>query len=670
MADARLDQLCIDTIRMLSVDMVQAAKSGHPGMPLGASPTAYVLWDRFLKHNPANPSWYDRDRYVLSAGHASAMLYSLLHLTGYDLPMEELRRFRQLESLCPGHPEARHTPGVEATAGPLGQGISNAVGMALAEAHLAALFNRPRYPIVDHYTYVMCSDGDLMEGVSSEAASLAGFLGLGKLIAIYDDNGISIEGSTHGLAFKEDVGARFKSYGWQVLKVEDVNDLAAMDAAIRKARATTKRPTLIWSRSHIGYGSPEQDNAKCHGEAFKEESYQKVREFYNWQDKEPFHVSEEALAHFRQALERGRDAEEKWNRKFKAYGKVFPEAAARYTMMMDGELPAGWEGSLPTFTAGDADIATRSASGKVMNAIAPAFDGYLVGGSADLAPSTKTIMTDFGHIGPRNFAGMNMHFGVREHAMGAALNGMALHGGVIPFGATFMVFSDYMRPAIRLAALTGLRVIYVFTHDSIGVGEDGPTHQPVEQAAALRTIPGLVLLRPADANETAAAWKVALERKNGPTALALTRQNLPILDAERHAIAAGVSRGAYVLSEAEGGSPQILLLASGSEVSLALAAQSALTTEGIRARVVSMPSWELFEAQDAAYKETVLPSDVAARLAVEAGVAIGWDRYVGPCGVTIAQNAFGASGRYQEVFPHFGFSVDNVVAKAKALLAR
>ncbi len=669
MSDVQFDQLCINTMRMLAVDMVQAAKSGHPGMPLGASPAAYVIWDRFLRHNPANPAWNDRDRFVLSAGHACTMLYSLLHLTGYeDMTLEELKTFRRLGSRTPGHPEAHLAAGVEATTGPLGQGISNAVGMALAEAHLTELFNRPDHEIVNHHTYVICSDGDLMEGVASEAASLAGFLGLGKLIVLYDDNGISIEGSTHELAYREDTESRFKAYGWQVLKVEDGNDLDAIEAAIRTGLAEASRPTLIWSHSHIGYGSPEQDHAKCHGEPFSDEAARKTKEFYNWPLDKTFHVPEDVLAHFRKALDHGGQLETEWKQGFEAYSAKYPELGKKYNMMMNGELPVGWENSLPAFSPDDGAVATRNASGTVLNAIAKTFEGYLVGGSADLAPSTKTILNDFGHIGPHRFEGMNVHFGVREHAMGAILNGMAYHGGVIPFGATFLVFSDYMRPPIRLAAMTGLRMICVFTHDSIGVGEDGPTHQPIEHLAALRTIPNLVLIRPADANETAAAWRVALERKDGPTALALTRQKLPILNPNKHPISEGVPRGAYILSKAEGGSPDMILIASGSEVSLVIEAQSKLAAEGIRARVVSMPSWELFEAQDAAYKENVLPRNIRARLAVETGVGMGWERYVGDSGDVLSQDTFGASGPYKDVFKHFGFTAENVVEKAKSVL--
>ncbi len=667
MADRKLDQLCINTLRMMAVDMVQAAKSGHPGMALGSAPTAYVIWDRFLKHSPKNPQWHDRDRYILSAGHACAMLYSMLHLTGYDLPLEELKRFRRLGSKCPGHPEAGMTPGVEATVGPLGQGFSNAVGMAIAEEHLAALFNKPGYDIVDHHTYVMCSDGDMMEGVTSEAASLAGFLGLGKLIVVYDDNGISIEGKTHDLAYKEDTGKRFESYNWQVLKVDDVNDLAAMEAAIRQAKAERNRPTLIWSKSLIGEGSPEAGTAKCHGEPFKAESVVKVKEHYGWPTDKTFHIPEEAVAHFSAAADIGAKAEAEWTQRFEAYGKEYPDLARKYTMMMNRELPDGWDKALPVFEPGS-EIATRNASGKVMNAIAKAFEGYLVGGSADLSPSTKTIMDGMGHIQPGDFSGTNMHFGVREHAMGAIINGMALHKGIIPFGSTFLVFSDYMRPTIRLAAITDLPVIYVFTHDSIGVGEDGPTHQPVEQVAALRVIPDLIVIRPADGNETSMAWKVALENDRGPTALILTRQNLPNLDVEKYPVREGVRRGAYILSEAKGGAPKAIIMANGSEVQLAMGAQEKLAAEGIDVRVVSMPSHELFEMQSAEYKETVLPRAVTARLAVEAGVSHGWDRYVTYHGRILAQDTWGVSGNYREILPHFGFTVENVVAKVKALV--
>jgi transketolase len=666
MADAKLDRLCVTTLRMLAVDMVQAAKSGHPGMPLGAAPGAYVIWDRFLKHNPANPKWADRDRFVLSAGHACAMLYSLLHLTGYDLPLDELKKFRQLGSKTPGHPEAGYTAGVEATTGPLGQGISSAVGMAIAERHHAALFNRPGHEVVNHRTFVMCSDGDLMEGISSEACSLAGFLGLGRLIALYDDNGISIEGRTHEMAFKEDVGARFESYGWRVLRVADMNDIDSIEKAFREALNDAGKPTLIWARSQIGFGSPEVGTAKIHGEPMKDDQAALTRQNYEWNCCPQFHVPAEAQAQYRKALDRGKAAEGEWTAKFAAYQKAFPELAAKYTQLLSGKLPAGWEKSLPVFPVTE-EMATRDAGGKVMNAIAPAFEGYLVGGSADLAPSTKTLLTKYGHIGPGEFGGMNMHFGVREHAMGAVLNGMALHGGVIPFGATFMVFSDYMRGAVRVAAISHLPVIYVFTHDSIGVGEDGPTHQPVEHLAAFRCMPNMVVLRPGDPNETAQSWKIALERRNGPTILALTRQKTVTLDTAKVPVAEGVKRGAYILVEADGGKPDVILIASGSELGLALAAQPLLAKEGIKARVVSMPSMELFEQQDAAYREKVLPSGVTARIGIEAGVRFGWGSYLGAKGDGIFVDTFGASGTFKDVFKKFGFTVENVVAKAKAV---
>lgn len=663
MADPKLDQLCVDSIRMLSLDQVQAANAGHPGMPLGASPALYTVFDRFLRFNPQNPKWFDRDRFILSAGHACAMLYAALHLTGYEIPLDDLRRFRQLGSLTPGHPEAGYTPGVEATTGPLGQGLSNAVGMALAEAHLAQTFNRPGHDIIGHHTFVLCSDGEMMEGVTSEACSLAGFLGLGKIIAIYDDNNISIEGNTREMAFNEDTSARFKAYGWQVLEVADGNDLAALEAAVRQGMAETEKPTLIHMHTVIGYKSPRAGTAQVHGEPFDAEGALETKKAYDWPE-EPFHIPAEALAHFRQAVKKGAALEAAWQAKYDAYKAAHPELAARLEMMIHRELPAGWEADIPVFEAGKG-MATRNAGGDVMNAIARRFDGYLVGGSADLSPSTKTIMKDLGHIGRGQFTGSNMHFGVREHGMAAALNGMAWHGGIIPFGATFMVFCDYCRPSIRLAALSKLPVIYVFTHDSIGVGEDGPTHQPVEHLAALRVIPNVVVLRPADANETAQAWKVALTRTDGPTVLALTRQNLPILDMEKYPVAEGVARGGYILSEAKGGAPDIILMASGSEVSLALQAQEALAAQQVNARVVSMPSMELFEAQDEAYKDCVLPPAITRRLAIEAGVRASWDRYLGAHGDVLCMSTFGASGPYEAVMEHFGFTVDSIMEKAK-----
>ena len=668
MPDTKLDQQCIDTIRMLALDQVQTANAGHPGMPLGASPALYAIWDRFLKHNPANPRWCDRDRFVLSAGHACSMLYAVLHLYGYNLPLDELKRFRRLGSITPGHPEFGLTPGVEATTGPLGQGIANAVGMAIAEAHLAAYFNRPGHEVVSHHTFVLCSDGDLMEGVTAEACSLAGFLGLGKLIAVYDDNGISIEGETRVLAYDEDTAARFTAYGWHVIEVADGNDLAALEAAIREGMNETAKPTLVRMRTRIGYKSPAEGDAACHGAPFKPEEALATKKAYGWPEEPAFYIPDNALARFREAGEAGPRLETAWRTRFDAYRQEHPDLAARFAMAMKGRLPDGWQQAVPVFKGGG-EAATRNAGGDVMNALAEHFDGYLVGGSADLSPSTKTIMNDLDHIRPGNFAGSNMHFGVREHAMGAILNGMAYHGGLIPFGATFMVFSDYCRPAIRVAALSHLPVIYVFTHDSIGVGEDGPTHQPVEQIAALRAIPNLTVIRPADANETAEAWKIALLRRNGPTVLALTRQKLPILARDKYPVA-DVAKGAYVLAEAEGGAPDVLLIASGSEVCQILEAQRALAADGIRARVVSMPSWEIFEDQDQAYKDHVLPPAVTARLAVEAGVGMGWERYTGDKGAVICMTTFGASGAYKDVLKHFGFTVEKIVAAAKSLAAR
>jgi len=666
MADPKLDQLCIDTVRMLSLDQVQAANSGHPGMPLSASTAVYTIFDRFLRFNPNDPDWCDRDRFVLSAGHGCAMLYAMLHLTGYDISLDQLKNFRQLGSITPGHPEAGHTPGVEATTGPLGQGISNAVGMALAEAHLAETFNRPGHEIINHRTFVICSDGDLMEGVSSEACSLAGFLQLGKLIVIYDDNDISIEGETRKLAYDEDTESRFKAYGWQVIQAPDGNDIAALRNAIAEGLAETRKPTIIRMRTRIGYNSPREGTAKAHGEPFDEKDALLTRKACNWPE-EPFHIPQDALQHLRRAVEKGANLQADWNRRFQAYESAHPELAEKLRAMLNRELPQGWENDIPTFQPG-ADIATRNAGGEVMNAIAQKFDGYLVGGSADLAPSTKTIMKQLGHVGPGRYAGSNIHFGVREHAMGAILNGIAYHRGLIPFGATFFVFSDYCRPSIRLAALSKLPVIYVFTHDSIGVGEDGPTHQPVEHLAALRAIPNLVLLRPADANETAQAWKIALQRADGPTALALTRQKLPILDPRKYPIADGVPKGGYILSEAPDGKPRLILIATGSEVALALEAQQKLAADGVNARVVSMPSWELFNSQPQDYKDRVLPPEITARLAVEAGVRTGWDRYIGTKGDIICMTTFGASGPYKKVLAHFGFTAENIISKATALL--
>ena len=678
-----LDQLCINTIRTLVVDAVQKARSGHPGMPMGTAAMAYVLWTRFLRHNPVNPAWPDRDRFVLSAGHGSMLLYGLLHLTGYDLPLEELRIFRQWGSRTPGHPEHGPTPGVEATTGPLGQGFANGVGMAIAEAYLAAHFNvppepgegRPGHKIVDHYVYAIVSDGDLMEGVASEAASLAGHLRLGKLIYMYDDNRITIEGSTE-LTFTEDRGRRFEAYGWHVQHV-DGYDLEGIAAAIRAAQADA-RPSLIIARTHIGYGSPnKQDTAEVHGAPLGEEEVRLTKENLGWPTEPSFLIPDQALTHFQQAVERGRAWEAEWQARFEAYAAEYPDLAEEWRMAMAGDLPAGWDVDLPTFRSEDGPLATRVASGKVLNAIASHLP-TLIGGSADLAPSCKTYLNGHGDFSADNPGGRNFHFGVREHAMGGILNGMVLHGGVIPFGSTFLVFSDYMRPSIRLAAMMELPVVYVFTHDSIGIGEDGPTHQPVEQLAALRAIPHLTVIRPADAAETVVAWRVALEHRKGPVALLLTRQKLPVLDRAVLASADGLARGAYVLAEADGGRPDVILVATGSEVHVALAAQEQLAActelsrseQGVKARVVSMPSWKLFERQPQSYRDAVLPPEVTARLAIEAGVPQGWYRYVGDRGEVIGIEGFGASAPYEVLWEKYGFTAENIATRALEMLER
>ena len=677
-----LDQQCIDLLRFLSVDMVQKANSGHPGLPLGAAPMAYALWTRQLKHNPANPHWPDRDRFVLSAGHGSALLYSLLFATGYDLTLDDLQHFRQWGSRAPGHPEYGHTPGVEITTGPLGQGLANAVGMAIGEAHLAARYNRDGHTVIDHRTWAIVSDGDLMEGVASEAASLAGHLKLGKLICLYDDNYVTLAGGTD-ITFSEDRAKRFEAYGWQTIQVADGNDLAAIDAALLEARTDTTRPTLILVRTHIGYGSPEQDTFKAHGSPLGVEDVRKTKEKLGWPVEPDFLLPPPALAHFREALDRGVAAERAWNSRMDVYTKAFPELAAELQGRLEGELPAGWDADIPVFPTDAKGLATRVAGGKVMNAIAPKLPA-LGGGSADLDPSTHTALKDLGDFNPPlapgednqgsdgggwSHAGRNLHFGVREHAMGAIVNGLAVHGGFAPYGSTFLIFSDYMRPAIRLAALMGIHVVHVFTHDSVALGEDGPTHQPIEQLASLRAIPNLTVIRPADANETAVAWKVALETKKRPVLLALTRQNVPTLDRRRYASADGLRRGAYVLSDAPDGKPALILIASGSEVGLIVEAAEKLQADGIAVRCVSMPSWELFDAQPQAYRDQVLPPDVPARLAVELGVPQGWDRYIGAHGDMLGIDHFGASAPAEVLLREFGFTVANVVARACALLA-
>lgn len=678
----RLDQQCVNTIRFLAVDMVQKAVSGHPGMPLGAAPTAYVLWTRLLKYNPANPDWVDRDRFVLSAGHASALLYSLLYLTGYALSLEDLRQFRQWGSKTPGHPERGHTPGVEATTGPLGQGMANAVGMAMAEAQLAARYNRPGHTLINHRTYAMLSDGDLMEGVGAEAASLAGHLQLGKLICLYDDNEVTLSAGTD-IAFTEDRSARFRACGWHTVRLEDGNDLAAIDNALSMASAETRRPSLILIRTHIGYGSPEQDSYKAHGSPLGEDAVRKTKQTLNWPIEPTFLVPDAALAHFREALDRGAKSEADWNDRLAAYTVAHPELAAEWNSRWRGALPVGWNAGIPTFPADTTGLATREASGKILNAIAPKLPA-LIGGSADLDPSTKTALKGLGDFNPLlspgedtqgsegggwSYAGRNLHFGVREHAMGAIVNGLAAHGGMTPYGATFLIFSDYMRPPIRLAALSHLHVIYVFTHDSIALGEDGPTHQPVEQLANLRAIPNLTLLRPGDANETAVAWQIALETQDRPVLLVLSRQAVPTLDRTRYASAQGVRHGAYVLQDTVNGKPQVILIASGSEVGLIVAAADRLQQEGIAVRCVSMPSWDLFDALPQADRDTVLPPSVGARLAVEAGATQGWHRYVGDTGDVIGVDRFGASAPGQTVLREYGFTIDNVCLRAKALLS-
>ncbi len=659
-----LDRLAVNSLRFLAVDMVEQARSGHPGMPLGAAPMVFVLWDRFLRHNPRNPHWVNRDRFILSAGHGSALLYALLHLTGYDLPLEELQRFRQWGSKTPGHPEYGHTPGVEATTGPLGQGFAMGVGMAIAEQFLAAHFNRPGFPLVDHYTYAIVSDGDLMEGISSEAASLAGTLRLGKLIYLYDHNHISIEGETD-LAFTEDVRRRFQAYGWRVLYVPDGTDLDATDAAIRRAQEEPHRPSLIIVRTHIGYGSPKQDTAAVHGEPLGPEAVEATKRELGWPPEPAFHIPAESLKHFRRAVVLGSGWEEAWQRTYDAYRQMFPDLATLFAQAVRGELPGGWEAEVPSFRPDQGPIATREASGKVMNALARRVLAF-TGGSADLAPSTKTLLIGYGAFGFDEIYGHNLHFGIREHAMGAIVNGMALHGGIIPYGATFLVFSDYMRPALRLAALMQTHAIFIFTHDSIALGEDGPTHQPVEHLMSLRAIPGLTVIRPADANETVAAWRVAITGRR-PVALVLTRQKLPVLDPQRDLVAEGVPRGAYILAEADRETPDVILIATGSEVRLAVGARERLVAEGITARVVSMPSWELFDEQAAEYRQHVLPPGVP-KLAVEAGITRGWRDYVGDDGDVIGLDRFGASAPGEIVMERLGFTVDHVVERARRLI--
>jgi transketolase len=680
---ASLDQLCVNCLRFLSVDAVQKANSGHPGLPMGAAAMAYVLWTRFLKHQPANPDWFNRDRFVLSAGHGSMLLYSLLHLSGYALPLEQIKQFRQWGSITPGHPERGLTPGVEVTTGPLGQGFANGVGMAMAEANLAARYNRPGFKPIDHHTYGIVSDGDLMEGVASEAASLAGHLKLGKLIYLYDNNHVTLSAGTD-ITFTENCAARFDAYGWHTQTVEDGNDLAALEQALHLAQAETQKPSLILVRTHIGFGSPhKQDSFEAHGSPLGAEEVLLSKKNLGWPSEPPFFIPEQARKQFLLAMERGKRDEAAWNDTFDAYAHTFPDLAEELRGLMHGNLPPGWDADFPSFPANAEGVATRVASGKIMNAIAARMPA-LIGGSADLDPSTFTALKDWGDFEPSDaavddeqgsdgggwsYAGRNLHFGVREHAMGSIMNGVAAHGGLVPFGATFLTFADYMRPPIRLAALMDLHVIYVFTHDSIALGEDGPTHQPVEQLASLRAIPNLIVIRPADANETAAAWRVALSTRDRPVALALTRQKLRIFDRAQCA-AEDLQRGAYVLMDAPNGKPDLILIASGSEVGLIADARQKLLEENIQVRIVSMPSWELFEAQSSTYRDAVLLPTVCARLAVEAGVSQGWHRYVGNGGDVLSIDRFGASAPGETVMREYGFTVDNVCKRAKALLAR
>ncbi|MEK6333544.1 MAG: transketolase [Acidobacteriota bacterium] len=678
-ATPELDQLCINTIRALTLDAVQKANSGHPGLPLGAAPMAYVLWTRFMRYNPKNPLWENRDRFLLSAGHGSMLLYALLHLTGYDLALDEIKNFRQWESKTPGHPEYGLTPGVEITTGPLGQGFANGVGMAMGAAHLAAKFNQKDFPLIDHYVYGIVSDGDLMEGVASEAASLAGHLKLGKLIYLYDDNHVTIEGFT-SLAFSEDVPKRFEAYGWHTSTVADGNDLGAIEAAIRDAQSVADRPSLISVKTTIGYGMPTAGTRKAHSDAPGEDAVKETKRHLGWPEDKQFFIPEEALAHFRRSVERGAQQEREWKELVKQYQEKHDELGELWQQTVSGELPKDWETHLPDFADAKA-VATRVASGQVINALAPHLP-MLIGGSADLGVSNNTDIKDSGDFEAGSYEGRIIHFGVREHAMGATLTGMALNGGLIPYGGTFMCFSDYMRPAIRLACLSEVQVIYVFTHDSVGLGEDGPTHQPIEHLAALRAIPHLFVVRPADVHEVREAWRLAIMRRKAPTALALTRQKVPLIDREKYSSAEGLRKGGYVLAEAVNDAsnkvstgsdsdrvaPQLILIATGSEVSLALEARDQLQKDGIPTRVVSMPCTELFEEQSQAYRNEVLPKSITARLAIEAGVRQGWDRYTGADGEVICLDRFGASAPGDVALENLGFNLENVLDHARKLL--
>lgn len=665
-----IDQLSVDTIRTLAIDAIEKANSGHPGMPMGAAPMGYQLFAKNMKHNPSNPSWINRDRFVLSAGHGSMLLYSLLHLSGYDLPLEELKNFRQWGSLTPGHPEFGHTAGVDATTGPLGQGIGMAVGMAIAEAQLAATYNKNEFKVIDHYTYAICGDGDLMEGISHEAASFAGHLQLGKLVVLYDSNDISLDGELN-LSFSERVKSRFEGYGWQVLRVEDGNDLNALAKAVAEAQAETSKPTLVEVKTVIGYGSPNKGgkggHAGPHGSPLGTDEAKLTKEFYGWPVDQPFFVPDEVRAHFAEVKKSGEQANAAWDKQFADYKAANPELAKQFELAIAGDLAEGWDADLPKYTPEDKPVSTRVASGNALNGLAKNVPA-IFGGSADLESSTMTHLKGLAQFKPGSYDGRNLYYGVREFGMAAAMNGIALHSGLKVFGGTFFVFTDYLRPAVRLAAIQKLPVVYVLTHDSIAVGEDGPTHEPIEQLASIRVIPGLTVIRPADGNETSQAWAYATENKKNPVALVLTRQNLPILEGSVSGAAEGVRRGAYVISDAANGKPQAQIIATGSEVQLAVAAQKALAEEGIQVRVISMPSWDLFDKQDKAYKDSVLLPDVKARLAVEMAHPFGWDRFVGDQGAVLGIDTFGASAPGNRVIEEYGFTVENVVSKVKALL--
>jgi len=666
-AQQKLEQLCINTVRTLSMDAVQKANSGHPGTPMALAPLAFVLWDRFLRFNPRNPRWPGRDRFILSNGHASMLLYSMLYLTGYDMTLDDLKNFRQWGSKTPGHPEYGLTAGVETTTGPLGQGVGNSVGMAIGQRWLASRFNLNGHNLFDYRIYAICSDGDLMEGVSNEAASIAGHLGLSNLLWFYDNNHITIEGNT-SLAFSDDVGTRFLGWHWNVQHVSDVNDLAALDRAIRTAQKETQRPSLIIVNSHIGYGAPhKQDTAEAHGEALGAEEVRLTKIVYGWPPDAQFLVPEEAKSYMGKAVERGSEWEREWDDRYNVWARTFPELAKEWELMSQRELPPGWDEGIPTFPVDAKGIATRESNSKVLNAVAKNVP-WLIGGAADLAPSTKTLIKDAGSFERGEYSGRNFHFGIREHTMGAIVNGMSL-SLVRPYGSTFFIFTDYMRPTIRLAALMDLPVIFIYTHDSIGLGEDGPTHQPIEHLMSLRAMPRMMVFRPADANEVAETWRYIMPLKHQPVLLALTRQALPTFDRTKYASAAGVAKGAYVLADF-GGTPDVILMGTGSEVQLCIGAYEKLTAEGVKARVVSMPSWELFEKQTADYKAQVLPPAVRARVAVEAGATLGWSQYVGRDGEVVGRDDFGASAPLKEVMTHFGFTVENVVAKARAVVSK